>query len=118
MGALQVLLTSSDAVLDALPPALLAEARLLRERAMNQYQARGLFGGAHRIANRRNNVGIGAGGGSSTLDGGVGGTGLQSARRAGGPPVAGTRAKDVEGHALVETQALKAMLRLLRLAQV
>jgi E3 ubiquitin-protein ligase HUWE1 len=44
-----VLLTSSEVVLVALPPALLVEAQLLCEKAINQYQARSLFGGAQRI---------------------------------------------------------------------
>lgn len=114
-----MLLTSSDAVLNALPPALLAEANLLRERALNQYQARGLFGGAaHRITHRRNTLGVGAGAGTAAMDRGVGsGAGITVGRR----PVAvsgSTKMKEAEGKPLVDTAALKAMLRLLRLAQV
>lgn len=117
----QVLLTSSEAVLAALPPALLAEAQLLRERAMNQYQARGLFGGAtHRITHRRNTLGVGAGAGTgtATMDRGLGsGAGLVVGRR----PVAlssNSKMKEAEGKPLVDIGALKALLRLLRLAQV
>jgi E3 ubiquitin-protein ligase HUWE1 len=116
----EVLLTSSEAVLAALPPALLAEAQLLRERAMNQYQARGLFGGAtHRITHRRNTLGVGAGAGAGTgtMDRGLGsGAGLVGGRR----PVAlssNSKMKEAEGKPLVDTSALKALLRLLRLAQ-
>ncbi|XP_024379829.1 E3 ubiquitin-protein ligase UPL1 isoform X3 [Physcomitrium patens] len=116
----EVLLTSSEAVLAALPPALLAEAQLLRERAMNQYQARGLFGAAtHRITHRRNNLGVGTGAGTGTTaeDGSLGaGAGVVVGRR----PVAlssNSKMKEAEGKPLVDTSALKALLRLLRLAQ-
>lgn len=113
-------MTSSEAVLAALPPALLAEAQLLRERAMNQYQARGLFGGAaHRIAHRRNALGVGGGTGTAAMDRGVGaGAGAITVGRR---PVAlnnTTKMKEAEGKPLVDTSALKAFLRLLRLAQV
>lgn len=40
----EVLLTFSKSFLTALSPALLTEAQMLRERAMNEYQARSLFG--------------------------------------------------------------------------
>lgn len=113
----QVLLTSSEAVLAALPPALLAEAQLLRERAVNQYQARGHFGG-HRIGHRRNNLGVTAGGSPTGMERGVGGTGLSLGRRPAVPIASGIKVKDSEGNALVDTVALKALLRLLRLAQV
>lgn len=116
---MQVLLTSSEAVLAALPPALLAEAHLLRERAaMTQYQARGLFGG-HRISSRRNNVGVGTGTGPTPVDRGVGvGAGLSISRRSGEALGSGTRTKEAEGRPLVDTVSLKAMLQLLQLAQV
>ncbi|KAJ7561891.1 hypothetical protein O6H91_03G045900 [Diphasiastrum complanatum] len=114
----EVLLTSSEAVLAALPPALLAEAQLLRERAVShQYQARGLFGGAHRMAARRNNLNV-ATGGHTAIDRGVGGTsGFGVGRRPGLPFNGETKVKEAEGRPLVDTAALKAMLRLLRLAQ-
>ncbi|CAM6105472.1 unnamed protein product [Calypogeia fissa] len=113
----EVLLTSSEAVLAALPPALLAEAQLLRERAMNQYQARGLFGG-HRIGNRRNNLGVTAGGSPTAIERGVvGGAGLSLGRRPAGTLTSGIKVKEAEGNPLVDTIALKALLRLLRLAQ-
>ncbi|GJR71645.1 E3 ubiquitin protein ligase UPL1 [Tanacetum coccineum] len=44
----EVLLTSSEAVLSAFPSPLLAEAQMLRDRAMSHYQARSLFGNSHR----------------------------------------------------------------------
>uniref|UniRef100_A0A7I4AEX4 HECT-type E3 ubiquitin transferase n=1 Tax=Physcomitrium patens TaxID=3218 RepID=A0A7I4AEX4_PHYPA len=114
----EVLLTSSEAVISALPPALIAEAQLLRERAMNQYQARGLFGGAtHRITHRRNNLGSGTGAGTATIGRSLGaGAGLVVGRR----PAAlssNSKIKEAEGKPLVDTAALKALLRLLRLAQ-
>jgi hypothetical protein len=113
----QVLLTSSEAVLAALPPALLAEAQLLRERAINQYQARSLFGGAHRIRHRQNILGIGAGTGTAAMDRGEGaGAGVNVGRRPAAPS-SSTRVQEAEGNPLVDTAALKAMLRLLRLAQ-
>ncbi|KAL3688671.1 hypothetical protein R1sor_014980 [Riccia sorocarpa] len=114
----EVLLTSDTDILNALPPALLAEANLLRERAMNQYQARGLFGG-HRIGSRRNNMGVGTGGGAAAIDRGVGGgTGLPIGRSRNTMPLSAVgRVKEAEGKPLVDTAALKAMLRLLRLAQ-
>jgi E3 ubiquitin-protein ligase HUWE1 len=114
----QVLLTSSEAVLAALPPALLAEAQLLRERAINQYQARSLFGGAQRIRHRQNILGIGAGTGTAAMDRGEGaGAGVNVGRRPAAPS-SSTRVQEAEGNPLVDTAALKAMLRLLRLAQV
>lgn len=108
----QVLLTSSDQVLAALPPSLLAEAQLLRERAMNQYQSRGLFTGANRFGIRRNYPGSG-------LDRTVGSTGgLSIARRSGALASVGMKTKEVEGKPLVDMAGLKSMLQLLYLAQV
>ncbi|KAG0451467.1 hypothetical protein HPP92_026407 [Vanilla planifolia] len=50
----EVLLTSSDAVLSALPSALLAEAQMLRDRAASHYSARSsLFSGSPRVGVRR-----------------------------------------------------------------
>ncbi|KAJ7557451.1 hypothetical protein O6H91_05G127400 [Diphasiastrum complanatum] len=112
----EVLLTSSEAVLAALPPALLAEAQLLRERVSHQFQARSLFGGAHRLASRRNNLTVAPG--HMGMDRGAGGTsGFGAGRRPGLPFSGETRVKEAEGKPLVDTAALKAMLRLLRLAQ-
>ncbi|KAL5068177.1 hypothetical protein RYX36_019064 [Vicia faba] len=54
----EVLLTSSEAVLSALPAPLLTEAQILRDRAMSHYQARNLFGSSHRLNNRRNGLGF------------------------------------------------------------
>lgn len=113
----EVLLTSSEQVLAALPPSLLAEAQLLRERAMNQYQARGLFGGANRIGIRRSNIGI-ASGGTTAMDRGVGNIGgFSMVRRPGVHAHASLKMKEVEGKPLVDIDGLKAMLQLLRMAQ-
>ncbi|MCO5577300.1 hypothetical protein L7F22_031127 [Adiantum nelumboides] len=92
----EVLLTSSESVLAALPPALLAEARLLRERAMSQLQARSIFGAPHRLG------GLNFDAGRRSTSGIIGG---------------GSKLKEGEGKPLVDTLALKALLRLLRLAQ-
>ncbi|KAI7744151.1 hypothetical protein M8C21_033399 [Ambrosia artemisiifolia] len=65
----EVLLTSSEAVLSALPSPLLAEAQMLRDRAMSHYQARSLFGNSHRLNNRRNGLGFDR---QTVIDRGVG----------------------------------------------
>eukprot|EP00250_Pteridium_aquilinum_P016180 c22986_g1_i1 orf=330-11435(+) len=107
----EVLLTSTEQVLAALPPSLLAEAQLLRERAMNQYQASGLFAGGNRFGIRRHNP---AGG----LDRAVGNTaGLSMARRAGVLADASMKIREVEGKPLVNSDGLKGLLQLLHLAQ-
>ncbi|XP_057852533.2 E3 ubiquitin-protein ligase UPL1 isoform X1 [Cryptomeria japonica] len=110
----EVLLTSSEAVLAALSPALLAEAQMLRERAMSQYQHRGFLGAGHRLGGRRHNIGTGG----QALERGVGNSiGLTLGRRPGTSLGNAIKMKEVEGKALVDTDALKAMLQLLRLAQ-
>eukprot|EP01018_Ginkgo_biloba_P023205 Gb_26784 [translate_table: standard] len=108
----EVLLTSSEAVLAALPSPLLAEAQMLRDRSMSHYQAHSLFGGGHRLGGRRNSM---AGGGQSVIDRGVG---LTLGRRQGSSFANGIKGEEVEGKPLVDTAALKSMLQLLRLAQV
>ena len=65
---IQVLLTSSEAVLAALSPALLAKALMLRKRVMNEYQDHILFGGGHRLYTCHNL----STGGQTTMDRGVG----------------------------------------------
>ncbi|RVW50069.1 E3 ubiquitin-protein ligase UPL1 [Vitis vinifera] len=80
----EVLLTSSEAVLSALPSPLIAEAQMLRDRAMSHYQARSLFGTSHRLNNRRNDS---------------------------------LKVKEIDGEPLLGANALKALIRLLRLAQ-
>lgn len=105
-----MLLTSSEAVLSALPSTLLAEAQMLRDRAMSHYQARSLFGSNHRLNNRRNGLGFDR---RPVMDRGVGVTiGRRSFF------VGGTKLKEIEGEPLLDANALKSLIRLLRLAQV
>ncbi|KAL1366395.1 hypothetical protein HN51_014224 [Arachis hypogaea] len=105
----EVLLTSSEAVLSALPSPLLAEAQILRDRAMSHYQARSLFGGSHRLNNRRNGLGFDR---RPVMDRGVGVTiGRRSAL------TDNLKVKEIEGEPLLDANALKALIRLLRLAQ-
>ncbi|KAH7427928.1 hypothetical protein KP509_10G067500 [Ceratopteris richardii] len=107
----EVLLTSSDQFLSTLFPSLLAEAQLLRERAMNQYQGSGLFGGSNRFGFRRHNA-------LSSLDRAIGNTtGLTVTRRTGTPTDVNRKAKEVEGKPLVSSDGLKCLLQLLYLAQ-
>lgn len=108
MFCIQVLLTSSDAILANLTPALVAEANMLRERFAHRYHNRTLFGMYHR--NRR--------GESSRRGEGIG----SSLDRAGGSIVPrrsiGGKLVEADGAPLVDTEALKAMIRLLRVVQV
>ena len=108
----QVLLTSSEAVLSALPSPLLAEAQMLRNRAMSHSQARTLFGSSHRINNRRNGLGFDR---QTVMDRGVG---VTIGRRAVSGVADSLRGKEIEGEPLLDATALKALIRLLRLAQV
>lgn len=107
-----MLLTSSEAVLSALPSPLLAEAHLLRDRAMSHYQARSLFGGSHRLNNRRNGLGFER---QSAMDRGVG---VTIGRRTISTVSDSLKVKEFEGEPLLDLNALKALVRLLRLAQV
>ncbi|GMH25044.1 hypothetical protein Nepgr_026887 [Nepenthes gracilis] len=107
----EVLLTSSEAVLSALPSPLLAEAQMLRDRAMSHYQARSLFGGNHRLTGRRNGLGFDR---QSVMDRGVG---VTIGRRASSSLVDSFKVREVEGEPLLDANALKALIRLLRLAQ-
>ncbi|KAF8094776.1 hypothetical protein N665_0353s0007 [Sinapis alba] len=107
----EVLLTSSEAVLAALPSPLLAEARMLRDRAMSHYQARNLFGSSHRLSNRRNGLGY------NRLTGMDRGVGLTIGQRTVSSSANGSRVKEMEGTPLVDADALKSLIRLLRLAQ-
>ncbi|KAI4297837.1 hypothetical protein L6164_037702 [Bauhinia variegata] len=106
----EVLLTSSETVLSALPSPLLAEAQMLRDRAMSHYQARSLFGSNHRLNNnRRNGLGFDR---RPVMDRGVGVTiGRRSAL------TDSLKVKEIEGEPLLDANALKALIRLLRLAQ-
>ncbi|MFS7928960.1 putative HECT domain, ubiquitin interacting, UBA-like superfamily, armadillo-like helical [Helianthus anomalus] len=107
----EVLLTSSEAVLSALPSPLLAEAQMLRDRAMSHYQARSLFGNSHRLNNRRNGLGFDR---QTVIDRGVG---VTVGRRAPSALLESLKVKEVEGDPLLDPDALKALIRLLRLAQ-
>lgn len=109
---MQVLLTSSEAVLSALPSPLLAEAQMLRDRAMSHYQARSHFGSSHRLTQRRNGLGFDR---QSVMDRGVG---VTIGRRTGAALLDVLKVKEVEGEPLLDGNALKALIRLLRLAQV
>jgi len=108
----QVLLTSSEAVLSALPSPLLAEAQMLRDRAMSHYQARSLFGSSHRLSSRRNGLGFDR---QTVMDRGVG---VTIGRRATSTIADSMEVKEMEGKPLLDANALKALIRLLRLAQV
>ncbi|KAA8527075.1 hypothetical protein F0562_008696 [Nyssa sinensis] len=107
----EVLLTSSEAVLSALPSPLLAEAQMLRDRAMSHYQARSLFGSSHRLNNRRNGLGFDR---QTVMDRGVG---VAIGRRASAALAECLKLKEIEGEPLLDANALKALIRLLRLAQ-
>ena len=107
-----MLLTSSEAVLSALPSPLLAEAQMLRDRAMSHYQARSLFGSSHRLDNRRNGLGFNR---QTVIDRGVG---VSIGRRTSSAVLESLKMKEVEGEPLLDPGALKALIRLLRLAQV
>ncbi|XP_038903258.1 E3 ubiquitin-protein ligase UPL1 isoform X2 [Benincasa hispida] len=107
----EVLLTSSEAVLSALPSSLLAEAQMLRDRAMSHYQARSLFGSSHRLGNRRNGLGFDR---QTVMDRGVG---VTIGRRAASAIADSLKMKEIEGEPLLDGKSLKALIRLLRLAQ-
>uniref|UniRef100_A0A5B6ZFI1 HECT-type E3 ubiquitin transferase n=1 Tax=Davidia involucrata TaxID=16924 RepID=A0A5B6ZFI1_DAVIN len=101
----EVLLTSSDAILANLTPALVAEANMLRERFANRY-SRTLFGMYPR--NRRGESSRRGEGIGSSLDRAGG---IFARRSMGSKPV------EADGAPLVDIEALKAMIRLLRVVQ-
>ncbi|KAK4341923.1 hypothetical protein RND71_037739 [Anisodus tanguticus] len=107
----EVLLTSSEAVLSALPSPLLTEVQMLRDRAMSHYQARSLFGGSHRLHGRRNGLGFDR---QTVMDRGVG---VTIGRRASSSFSDSLKLKELEGEPLLDANGLKALIRLLRLAQ-
>ncbi|KAJ9153952.1 hypothetical protein P3X46_027337 [Hevea brasiliensis] len=107
----EVLLTSSEAVLSALPSPLLAEAQMLRDRAMSHYHARSLFGGSHRLTSRRNGLGSDR---QTVMDRGVG---VTIGRRTASAIANSMKVKEIEGEPLLDANALKALIRLLRLSQ-
>uniref|UniRef100_A0A7N0U1T4 HECT-type E3 ubiquitin transferase n=2 Tax=Kalanchoe fedtschenkoi TaxID=63787 RepID=A0A7N0U1T4_KALFE len=108
----EVLLTSSEAVLQALPSSLLAEAQMLRDRAMSHYQARSLFGNAHRLSNRRNGLGFDR---QTFMDRGVGANNI--GRRGTSSLAASLNVKEIEGEPFLDANALRGLVRLLRVAQ-
>ncbi|XP_047978963.1 E3 ubiquitin-protein ligase UPL2-like [Salvia hispanica] len=97
----EVLLTSSDAVLANLTPALVAEANMLRERFARRYNQT-LFGLYPR--NRR--------GESSRRGDGLDRVGGALSRRS-----VGVKPVEADGSPLVDTEGLKALIRLLRVIQ-
>ncbi|XP_031386394.1 E3 ubiquitin-protein ligase UPL2-like isoform X2 [Punica granatum] len=103
----EVLLTSSDAILANLTPALVAEANMLRERFAHRYHNRTLFGMYPR--NRR---------GESSRRGEASGSSLD---RAGGSIASrrpfGMKLVEADGAPLVDTEALKSMIHLFRVVQ-
>lgn len=102
---LQVLLTSSEAVLSNLTPALVAEANMLRERFRRYNRTLfGVFPRSRRGESSRRGEGLG-----SSLDR-ISGTATR--RSTGSKPI------ETDGVPLVDTEDLKAMIRLLRVVQV
>ncbi|KAL0693668.1 hypothetical protein Bca4012_060848 [Brassica carinata] len=98
----EVLLTSDDAVLATLTPALVAEANMLRERFAHRYHNRALFGMHPRL--RRGEA-------SRRGEGGISGNeGIASRRSA-------AKVIEAAGAPLVNTEALQAMIRVLRIVQ-
>lgn len=102
----QVLLTSSDAILANLTPALVAEANMLRERFAHRYSRNflGMYPRNRRGESSRRTDGIG-----SSLERAIGSVG---SRRDGGKVI------EADGAPLVDQEDLKAMIRLLRVVQV
>lgn len=77
---------------------------------MSHYQARSLFGSSHRLNNRRNGLGFDQ---RPVMDRGVGVTiGRRSVL------TDSLKVKEIEGEPLLDGNALKALIRLLRLSQV
>ncbi|KAJ4930463.1 hypothetical protein NE237_014317 [Protea cynaroides] len=103
----EVLLTSSDAILANLTPALVAEANMLRERFAHRYHSRTLFGMYPR--NRRGESSRRGEAVGASLD--RAGGGIASRRSMGG------KLLEADGAPLVDMDALKAMIRLLRVVQ-
>ncbi|KAF8750432.1 hypothetical protein HU200_012382 [Digitaria exilis] len=107
----EVLLTSSEAVLSALPSALLAEAQMLRDRELSRYRARGsLFGGSYRLGGRRLPAVN-----QTVIDRAVGAT---VGRRVISATPGSSKGKDVQRTPLLDSDALHALIRLLQLVPV
>ncbi|KAE8654176.1 E3 ubiquitin protein ligase upl2, putative isoform 2 [Hibiscus syriacus] len=100
----EVLLTSSEEVLSLLPLPLLAEAQMLRDRATSHYHARSLFGGSHRLSNRRNGLGLVR---QTVMDRGVG---ITLGRRPGSTISSGLKDDEIEGEPLLNSNSLKAII--------
>ncbi|KAG8048577.1 hypothetical protein GUJ93_ZPchr0009g267 [Zizania palustris] len=100
----EVLLTSPDTLLATLTPALVAEANMLRERFAHRYHSGSLFG----MNSRRR--------GESSRRGEIIGSGLdRNAGDSSRQPT--TKPIETEGVPLVDKDALKALIRLLRVVQ-
>lgn len=103
----EVLLTSPDTLLATLTPALVAEANMLRERFAHRYHSSALFGMQPR--NRR---------GESSRRGDIIGSGLdRNAADAATRKSATGKVIEADGAPLVNTDDLKAIFRILRVAQ-
>ncbi|KAI4339776.1 hypothetical protein MLD38_024681 [Melastoma candidum] len=103
----EVLLTSSDAILANLSPALVAEANMLRERFAHRHHNRTLFGMYPR--SRR---------GESSRRGEGAGSGLERSRDGiGSFRSIGAKFVEADGAPLVDTEAVQAMIRILRVVQ-
>ncbi|KAK1274353.1 E3 ubiquitin-protein ligase UPL1 [Acorus gramineus] len=100
----EVLLSSSEAFLSALPSPLLAEAQMLR--------ANRLFRGSQRLSGRRNGIAFDR---QAVMDRGVG---ASISRRPVSAFANSLKVKEMEGTPLLDPSAVKALLRLLRLAQL
>lgn len=87
---------------------------MLRDRAMSHYQARSGFGSGHRLNNRRNGLGYN----NSRLTGVNRTGGVTIGQRGVSSSADGFKVKEIEGDPLVNAEALKSLIRLLRLAQV
>ncbi|KAG5383107.1 hypothetical protein IGI04_034577 [Brassica rapa subsp. trilocularis] len=98
----EVLLTSDDAVLANLTPALVAEANMLRERFAHRYHNRALFG-----MHPRHRRGEASRRGEGVISGNEG---IASRRSA-------AKVIEAAGAPLVNTEALQAMIRILRIVQ-
>ncbi|RRT80048.1 hypothetical protein B296_00004235 [Ensete ventricosum] len=101
----EVLLTSPDTLLATLTPALVAEANMLRERFAHRHHSGTLFGMSSR--NRR---------GESSRHGEIGST-LDRNVEAAARGTAVGKLIETDGIPLVDTDDLKAMIRLLRIVQ-
>ncbi|KAF8079578.1 hypothetical protein N665_1017s0001 [Sinapis alba] len=101
----EVLLTSDDAILATLTPALVAEANMLRERFAHRYHNRALFGMHPRL--RRGEASRRGEGGISGIERNEGTASRRSA----------AKVIEAAGAPLVNTEALQAMIRVLRIVQ-